>query len=458
MARLARGSSIGPFPYRILDQVGQGEGGMSHLYKATIGKLEEIRTSDLVVLKIVNIENNPDFHRETMDNEVETLRRLGSPGHRGIVKLFPVEGEHIRARSVYTAQTTLPGAPWFFVMEYLGGGSIADLVKRKKKLEIGLALHLTSAVLEILEYTHQQGFVHLDIKPENLMFRQPVSDSLDVVLVDFGIARGPGQFGLEAGTVNWSPPERIASTVRQIIPPENAPPPHPSMDVYAVGLLLYFMVTGRMPFSGRSRERVTTAILEGNPTIASRYEPLVNPELDRLILSALSKNPASRPTTRDFILRIRNLQNKYPFEFRQGAVAEKGKSGHDGGRKFSIPWVWLAVLGIVVVMVAVLFLPGMGASSNGTFTPTPLPPTEVSGVAPTSDTDVVVEDGGDETPSPTATTSATPRATPQPTRTRTGSSATATTENGSTPRPTSTRVRTSTPIVTPGTPTPGGTP
>jgi serine/threonine protein kinase len=454
MARLAHGSSIGPFPYRILDQVGQGEGGMSHLYKATIGKVEQIRTSDLVVLKIVNIENNPEFHRETMDNEVETLRRLGTPGHRGIVKLFPVEGEHIRARSVYTAQTTLPGTPWFFVMEYLAGGSIADLVKRRKKMEIGAALHLTIAVLEILEYTHQQGFVHLDIKPENLMFRQPVSDSLDVVLVDFGIARGPGQFGLEAGTVNWSPPERIASTVRQIIPPENAPPPHPSMDVYAVGLLLYFMVTGRMPFTGRSRERVTTAILEGNPTIASRYEPLVNPELDRLILNALSKNPASRPTTRDFILRVRSLQNKYPFEFRPGVLGEKGKSGREGNRKFSIPWVWLAVLGIVVIMATVLFFPGLGAGSNTPVSPTIPSATEVGGINATPDS-------GEEAGAPlsaTATMSATPRATTQPTRTRTVSTVTVTVESNPTVLPTSTRVRTSTPIGTPGTPTPRGTP
>lgn len=457
MARLAHGSSIGPFPYRILDQVGQGEGGMSHLYKATIGKVEQIRTSDLVVLKIVNIENNPDFHRETMDNEVETLRRLGTPGHRGIVKLFPVEGEHIRARSVYTAQTTLPGAPWFFVMEYLAGGSIADLVKRKKKLEIGLALHLTAAVLEILEYTHQQGFVHLDIKPENLMFRQPVSESLDVVLVDFGIARGPGQFGLEAGTVNWSPPERIASTVRQIIPPENAPPPHPSMDVYAIGLLLYFMVTGRMPFTGRSRERVTTAILEGNPTIASRYEPLVNPELDRLILSALAKNPASRPTTREFILRIRSLQNKYPFEFRPGAVVDKSRTGADGRAKFAIPWVWLAVLGILVIMVALLFMPGLGANSAIGGTPTPPPATETEAILPTAVADEAAE-VEEEEPSPTATQSATPRATPQVTNTRTRLSGTATAESGGTIPPTSTRVRTSTPIATPGTPTPRGTP
>lgn len=451
MARLAHGSSIGPFPYRILDQVGQGEGGMSHLYKATIGSVSEIRTSDLVVIKIVNIENNPDFHRETMDNEVETLRRLATPGHRGIVKLFPVEGEHIRARSVYTAQTTLSGAPWFFVMEYLAGGSIADLVKRKKKLDIGLALHLTSSVLEILEYTHQQGFVHLDIKPENLMFRQPVSDNLDVVLVDFGIARGPGQFGLEAGTVNWSSPERIASTVRQIIPPENAPPPHPSMDVYAVGLLLYFMVTGRMPFTGRSRERVTTAILEGNPTVASRYEPLVNPELDRLILSALAKNPASRPTTRDFILRIRHLQNKYPFEFRPGVVEEKGKGG---GRKpqFSIPWVLLAVLAIFVIMGALLFMPGLGASA---VTPTITPvATEVSIVpTPVEDAGAVDEDDDTLVP-PVATESATPRST----RTRTASTATATAETGGTVPPTSTRVRTSTPISVPRTPTPTPTP
>jgi serine/threonine protein kinase len=339
---------------------------MSLLYKASVGAPGS--SSEAVVVKIVNIDNNPEFHQDTLDNEVETLRRLSVPGHPGIVKLYPLVGEQFRAGAVFTAQTTLPGGPWFFVMEYLAGGSVADLIKRTRRVEIGMALHLTRAVLEILEYTHQQGFVHLDIKPENLMFRRPLNESIDVVLVDFGIARGPGQFGLEAGTVNWSPPERIASTVRQITPPENTPRPHPSMDVYAVGLLLYYMVTGRMPFTGRSRARVTSAILEGNPTSASHYEPLVNPELDRVISWALARNPPDRPTVRELTLSLRALQQKYPFEFHPGLLSRKGARIYDTPA-VRLPWVWIAVVAIALVMGLLLFLPGLGAAPAGGLTP-----------------------------------------------------------------------------------------
>jgi serine/threonine-protein kinase len=277
---------------------------MSLIFLATTGELERPKPSDLVALKIANVDSeHRQFYVATLDNEVEHLRKLQHPG---IVRLYRIQGQTLPPNPIYSAQTILPGKPWFSVMEYLEGGSLGDLLKRQRRLEVGLALEITLKLAETLAYIHSQGHVHLDIKPENVVFRRPLSDAVEPVLVDFGIARAMGQEGLEAGTLQWSPPERIIHSERKNLPPEMMAKPHFSMDVYALGLLLYRMVAGRLPFEG-SRKSITSAILQGNPTRPSTYEAALEPELDRIILAAIAKDPAARPTAEGFAAMVANL-------------------------------------------------------------------------------------------------------------------------------------------------------
>ena len=126
---------------------------------------------------------------------------------------------------------------------------------------------------------------------------------------------------------------------------------------------------------------MTSAILEGNPTSASRYEPLVNPELDRLISWALSRNPPERPTVREFILSLRALQSKYPFEFRPGTLSRKGARIYDAPAVRQ-PWLWVALLAIAFVMGLLLFLPGFGANPAGALAPATVTPTRAVTVTP----------------------------------------------------------------------------
>lgn len=300
MLKLAKGDQIGPYPYRIIRQLGKGEGGMSIVYLASIGQVHQPKANQLIALKIANVGTGYDeFYRKTLDNEVEHLRKLKHPG---IVRLHKIQTPTPYA--IYSARTYLPGKPWFSVMQYLAGGSLADLLKRQKKLDVGLVLRIVHQLAKTIEYIHHRGYVHLDIKPQNIVFRESLSRQVIApVLIDFGISRSIGQGGLEAGTRIWSSPERLES---QKLPPEMMAKPHPLMDIYALGLLLYRMLAGRLPFQG-SRKRITDAILKGNPTAPSTYNSSLNPELDQLVLSAMAKKPTDRPTAVAFAQTLENL-------------------------------------------------------------------------------------------------------------------------------------------------------
>lgn len=361
MNNLPRGSTVGAYPYKLLRPLGQGEGGMSHIYLATMGDIEQPREEDLVAVKIANIgSQHSQFHVSALDNEIEHLRKLRHPG---IVRLYRIQGQTLPPNPIFSAQSNLPGRPWFSVMEYLSGGSLADLLKREKRLEPGLALQIVHELALALAHIHKHEMVHLDIKPENVVFRQPIRPgAIDPVFVDFGIARGLGQVGLEASTLQYSPPERIIHSESKNLPPETMSKPHPSMDIYSLGLVLYKMVAGRLPFEG-SRQSVTSAILQGNPTEPSRYEPAIKTELDRLIISAIHKDPAQRPTALEFVERVEKLLKDPQY---QAVTIPKGPEP----KKLSSPSPWkrfVLPIGGVVMLGLVAFTLLQGQSAPGLF-------------------------------------------------------------------------------------------
>lgn len=334
MSKLAPGDKIGNnFPYRVIKQLGKGEGGMSVVYLAsTKDEIDQPKMSDLVALKIANVQSEyRQFYKDTLDNEIEHLRRLKHPG---IVYLHTIRGKTLPDNAIYSARTELAERPWFSVLEYLAGESLAELLKQQKKnkLDPGLALRITHKLAKTLEYVHRQGYVHLDMKPENVVFRQPMTDAktIDPVLVDFGIARAINQGGLEAGTLIWLPPERVAFLHNQSHPPEAMIKPNPSIDMYALGLILYSMLAGKLPYQG-SQKKITQAILQGNPTAPSTYNSDLKPELDELVLSAIAKNPAHRPTATQFAREIERLMNRPEYQQYQMPSLPPTGDGENGG-------------------------------------------------------------------------------------------------------------------------------
>lgn len=424
---------------------------MSDVYLASVGDDRPGEAPNLVVLKIVREESeHSEFYRQTLENEVDRLRRLKHPG---IVRLFPIQKQGLR-NLPYMAQSDLPGRPWFSVMEYLAGGSLADLLKQEKRLDIGFALEIARSLAITLDYLHNLRQVHLDLKPENVLFREPPRPRADIqpVLIDFGISRHEGQAGLEAGTIQWSSPERIMSNQGNQ-PPENAARPHRTMDIYALGLILYQMIAGRLPYEGRTRKSITTAILRGDLTAPSIYQPLIKPELDELIMLMLAREPTQRPTADEVAITLEELSIRLGYRPRYGYGApepgprpepEKRRSGWAGRLAFA------AMAALLVAQTALMVYWRASAASNGASTPTSViesTPTAVKTlvVVPVADTP--------EPPSATSTPVYIPSpADPVPT-------ATPTKDVAIPERPTSTRVPTRTPAPTPvPTRTPAPTP
>jgi|GEM_PF-460037 len=308
MPRLPSGSTIGNFPYRIDQHVGKGN--MADVYLATVGETTEGKPPDYVVLKIARTDgDHKEFYHNVIDNEANRLRQLRHPN---VVRLLPIAtGSAQMAAIPYVGNASLPGRPQFMVMEYLSGGSLEDLLKSKKQLELGMALEIGHKIASALDYIHRHKMVHQDIKPDNILFRRPLQSGREIepVLMDFGIARSFGQEGLEARTIHYASPERLSKST----PPEMMPPPHPSMDVWSLGVVLYQMVTGQRPFDERSDKRLTSAILETEPKEPSQLRGNLPSELDKLILRTLAKLPAARPTAHELAQQLEEIAIKQGF-------------------------------------------------------------------------------------------------------------------------------------------------
>ncbi|MCB0206902.1 MAG: protein kinase, partial [Anaerolineae bacterium] len=317
----------------------------------------------------------------------------------------------------------------------------------QRTLDVGLAMEIARSLAATLDYLHNLNQVHLDIKPENILFREPIQSGREPqpVLIDFGISRTVGQTGLEAGTLQWSPPERVRH-VRGEAAPELMVRPHPSMDIYALGMVLYVMIAGRLPYADRTRKGITTAILEGNPTAPSVYQPVVQRELDDLILMALAREPSQRPTADEMARALEEMAIRLGYRPRYGylspgMIPPPLPTGGDTHR--SKAWLAAAVLGAVVLLETGIILRPSGLAVGGTTTETPAP---TATQLPSATAQV-------PTKVPTATV-ALPTATTEPTRvTQPSDTATAVTKATSTKvptkTPTPTAIRTRPPTATP---------
>jgi serine/threonine-protein kinase len=244
-----------------------GAGGMALVYRG-----RDLRTRRPVALKTLRIEYRRDPEtRARFRREVRTLAFLS---HRNVVKIFDLYEDD--------------EAPWA-IMEYVEGKPLKDLVRERGRLSLEETASILEQTADALHYLHDHGLVHLDVKPQNLII-QP--DGL-VKLIDFGLAQQaqtPQELigGTTFGTVSYLAPEQASGEKVDI-----------QTDVYALGCVVYEMLTGRAPFDsddGEVRHDVIRAHLEDEPVPPSQIEPrgTLPPSVDAIVLGALAKRPHDR--------------------------------------------------------------------------------------------------------------------------------------------------------------------
>jgi eukaryotic-like serine/threonine-protein kinase len=248
--------------YRVLRRLGRG--GMADVYLA-----EDEELGRRVAIKILNERHAAD------DQFVERFRREATNAaglsHPNIVSIYD-RGE---AEGTY-----------YIAMEYLEGSTLKDIVVRRGPLPVEDAIGFARDVLEALRFAHRKGLVHRDIKPHNVM----CDSDRRVKVTDFGIARAGASQMTEAGSIIGT---------AQYLSPEQARGgaiDHRS-DLYSVGVVLYELLTGTVPFAGATPVEIAMKHLSSVPEPPSARRPEVPEALDQIILRALAKDPDERYQT-----------------------------------------------------------------------------------------------------------------------------------------------------------------
>ena len=248
-----------------------GRGGMAEVYRA-----RDIRLDRIVAIKTLRADLARDqIFQARFRREAQSAASLNHPS---IVAVYD------------TGEDMMTGVPVpYIVMEYVDGRTVRDLLQDGHRLLPERSLEIIDGVLRALDYSHQAGIVHRDIKPGNVM----VTRNGDVKVMDFGIARA-----MSDAQATMTQTAQVIGTA-QYLSPEQARGERVDSrsDLYSAGCLLYELLTGRPPFTGDSPVAIAYQHVRENPIPPSRVDPDVPPWADAIVLKAMAKSPADRYQT-----------------------------------------------------------------------------------------------------------------------------------------------------------------
>ena len=287
---IAAGQSIGN--YRILNKIGTG--GMGAVYLA-----EHPLIGKKVALKVIHRELATN--REVVQRFFQEAKAVNKIGSEHIVEIhdFGVtpEGDH------------------FYIMEYLEGQNLASVLNTESVLDIMRALHIGAQTASALAGAHAAGVIHRDLKPDNVMLTLRLGDPDYVKLLDFGLAKMFAGGGISAvktaagvllGTPQYMSPEACESKGNL----------DHRTDIYALGVLLFQMMTGVLPFDGETMGEVLVKQVTQLPPPPRGFNPSIPPSVEQIVLRCLAKAPDGRfPTMnalRDALLDPERYLHKSP--------------------------------------------------------------------------------------------------------------------------------------------------
>jgi len=258
-------------PYMVLREIGKG--GMATVYEAKLPS-----ENAHVALKVAH-GNQSDFLKEEAENLANLVTILDHPN---ILKILPLpvgksEKDYYIARDPETNS-------WYIALEYVNGSSLRDRLNREKRIALREAIEIISQVGSALDYAHSKGIIHRDIKPTNILIKQLPSGKTRVLLSDFGIAKTGTIEGIRGtiGTPSYMSPEQARGKDVDY-----------RSDIYSLGVVLYEMLTGRVPFDGAVPDVIHQHIHQP-PPLPSRINPCIPEKIERIIMKALAKNPEDR--------------------------------------------------------------------------------------------------------------------------------------------------------------------
>lgn len=240
-----------------------GTGGMSVVYKA-----EDTQEGRLVALKVLKEEfvREPKSRRRFL-NESRAIAMLS---HENIVDVLDVNFE---------------GDVQYIVMEYLEGPTLKEYMVEHGALDVYDALHIVEQILSALKHAHERGVVHRDIKPQNIIL---VDGNETVKVMDFGIAHVQNY-----STITIS--DKAIGTVHYISPEQaKGRPADERSDIYSTGVILYEMLTGKLPFDADSAVSVALMQVQQKPVPPSQIVPDIPPAVEHIVMKAMRKNVEAR--------------------------------------------------------------------------------------------------------------------------------------------------------------------
>ena len=257
--------------YKLLGPLGAG--GMAVVYRA-----QDLSLGRLVAIKVLrdNLTSDPDF----LTRFQQEARAAANLAHPNIVTV------HDFGRD---------GDRYYIVMEYIEGKDLKTLIKEGAPFPVERALDLSIQTCAGIGYAHRAGLVHCDVKPQNIL----VTADGRVKITDFGIARAlaslhPG----ETTDVVWGSPQYYS--------PEQAAgeSPTPASDVYSIGIVMFEMLAGRLPFVASTQQALAMMHLRDEPPNLSLFNPGVPQALEIIVHKVLAKEPSARYRTADQLGRI----------------------------------------------------------------------------------------------------------------------------------------------------------
>jgi serine/threonine-protein kinase len=259
---MAPGTMLGP--YRVVRPLGRG--GMGAVYLA-----EDTRLARPVTLKVLHPgEVANEQRRRRLQREARAAAALAHPNVAAVHALEEIDGQLA------------------LVAEYVPGRSARERLDAAGRVPVGEALEIARQAARGLEAAHRAGIVHRDLKPENIL----IGDNGTVRILDFGIARavaadaaGPRltATGMLVGTPGYMAPEQLEGGMGDA-----------RSDLFALGIVIYELVTGANPFQGRTPSSTAARILTVEPAPPSTLDPLFPPALDSLVATCLKKDPSLR--------------------------------------------------------------------------------------------------------------------------------------------------------------------